>query len=533
MYGRISLDARNPGDDILFARRSLAAFGRLAMRVAAFLPFVLGLGVVGFPISNYYLHTLPAFEIFPALFLAAPLFDVVIGQDKDSQLSVKHRHDARFTAYNLLLWIWSVTIPGVQLWTLVVIAAGDLRWVDALSLMASAALISAVFGIPVAHELIHRRSRIERALAELLMCAISYPLWCVGHVHGHHFYVATDRDPATARLGESYYRFLPRAYLSELKLVYVVERERMAREGRGPFALRSRLTRYAVELVLLYGSVGIATGWIGIAFLLLSAAMAAALLHLMNYVQHYGLIRREVRPGVFEPIGPQHSWNTTSRYSNASLLNLGRHADHHLSSTRPFYHLRHLDETRSPHLPFGVPLQFLMALFPPLWFRYMNPRVRAVREAAAARPARVDATLDDLELLSASVTSGTVQVEPVAIDVAVRRAVFADRINQFGLWLFVFAIFAFVFAYSLGGVFGAYSTLIVLAGTSTVLRRQLATRISDRRIVGWALNQPWNWPRLWRDSQIRLTATDDAASVQSPVGDWIGLSRAHAPGLAA
>jgi alkane 1-monooxygenase len=99
------------------------------------------------------------------------------------------------------------------------------------------------------------------------------------------------------------------------------------------------------------------------------------LLETINYIEHYGLERREIRPGVYERTTPHHSWNASERVTNWVLFQLQRHADHHHIASRPYFALRHVED--SPQLPTGYAGMVILALVPPLWRRVMDPRVRA------------------------------------------------------------------------------------------------------------------------------------------------------------
>ena len=116
-------------------------------------------------------------------------------------------------------------------------------------------------------------------------------------------------------------------------------------------------------------------------FFLAQSAVAIAFLETINYIEHYGLERRLVRPGVYERVTPLHSWNAAHRLTNALLFNLQRHSDHHVWPARPYYKLRNHPD--SPQLPTGYAGMALLAMFPPLWRRVMNPRVQAHRARLA------------------------------------------------------------------------------------------------------------------------------------------------------
>jgi alkane 1-monooxygenase len=94
------------------------------------------------------------------------------------------------------------------------------------------------------------------------------------------------------------------------------------------------------------------------------------LLETVNYIEHYGLRRKQLANGRFEPVLPHHSWNSDHELGRIFLFELTRHSDHHYKATRPYQILRHFDE--SPQLPFGYPLSMITSLVPPLWFAMMN-----------------------------------------------------------------------------------------------------------------------------------------------------------------
>ena len=72
---------------------------------------------------------------------------------------------------------------------------------------------------------------------------------------------------------------------------------------------------------------------------------------------------------------PEHSWNSNNVASNVLLYHLQRHSDHHANPTRRYQALRHFDE--APQLPTGYAGMIVLALFPPLWRRVMDPRLHA------------------------------------------------------------------------------------------------------------------------------------------------------------
>ena len=240
-------------------------------------------------------------------------------------------------------------------------------------------------GIAVAHELMHRSSRLDRWLGDLLLCTVTYPHFAIEHVYGHHIRVATPDDPASARLGESLYAFVPRSVIGGLRGAWEIETRRLKSRGQGWFSIQNRMLGYLAIVVAWYLAAYLLVGVYGVAAVAIQSVVAIFSLETINYMQHYGLQRKELSPGRYERPDVQHCWNWETRFSGLYFLNLGRHSEHHRSANRRFDALRVLDG--QPRLPGGLIPMYLTAMVPPLWFSIMNPRVAALRaggEAAAA-----------------------------------------------------------------------------------------------------------------------------------------------------
>ena len=130
------------------------------------------------------------------------------------------------------------------------------------------------------------------------------------------------------------------------------------------------------QLAFLAGVVMIA-GWSNLVLYLIAAVIGITALESVNYIEHYGLIRKRMASGRYEPMTEIHSWNSNHELGRIMLFELVRHADHHYQTSRKYQVLRHLE--RSPQLPFGYPMSIILALIPPLWFMVMNPKVKMVQ----------------------------------------------------------------------------------------------------------------------------------------------------------
>jgi len=299
-------------------------------------------------------------------FFAIPVFDELLGHDE-----VEPVEGVRASGADLPLWLWLPT----QLLCLAVLLhhAPTLGLVQLLGWSVALGIISGGGGITVAHELVHRKRRFPRALAELLMLSVLYPWFCVEHVHGHHRHVATPVDPATSRRGETVYAFWARSVFGGLASAWHLESAIVARQGRS--GLADRRVRYPLAMGLSVLAAGLLGGPWGVLAFIVQAVAGFTLLEVINYVEHYGLERQQLPNGRYERVQPHHSWNATHALTNRLLFNLQRHADHHAWAYRPYDQLRAWPD--APALPFGYPTMVLIALVPPLWRAVMDPRVAA------------------------------------------------------------------------------------------------------------------------------------------------------------
>ena len=239
----------------------------------------------------------------------------------------------------------------------------------------SVGICCGALGINVAHELGHRSRSWEQRLAQALLLSSWYPHFFIEHNRGHHRHVATPHDPATARLHEGFWRFLPRAVVGELRSAWALEALRLHRVGQSPWSGRNELLQL---LAVQTGLAALVLAWVGPAGLLAwlgAAAVGYVLFQLVNYVEHYGLLRRQTAPGIYERVQPHHSWNSEHALGRILLYELTRHSDHHYQAARPYHSLRH--QPAAPQMPTGYPGMMLLATVPPLWFRVMNPRIAA------------------------------------------------------------------------------------------------------------------------------------------------------------
>lgn len=232
------------------------------------------------------------------------------------------------------------------------------RWNLWIALTISCGISAGALGITAAHELIHRGSRFDRGLGVGLLVMCWFGHYRVEHVFVHHKWVGTPLDTATAYEGESVYRFWWRSLTTGWFAAWRLERVR----GWNNRVLQTLLMQVGLACAIAWEF-----GAAGLGVFFGQSVFAWLLLSTVNYIEHYGLFRREISPGKWEPFGAQHSWESRHLLTHASLFNLGLHTHHHLQAQLPYQELRPIEGT--PQLPWGYSRSFLAALVPAIWFR--------------------------------------------------------------------------------------------------------------------------------------------------------------------
>lgn len=270
-------------------------------------------------------------------------------------------------------------VPAVLGYGLHRLTAAEPGWADLAGIGLLIGVTTGSFGITAAHELVHRRQAWQRGCGILLLLLAHIPHFRIEHVHNHHAHVGTPKDPATARLGESLYAFFPRSIAGQYRSAWRVEAARLRRRNRPALGAGNRMLHYVGLQLALDVAVLLVFGWAGLALFLAQGLVAVWLLESVNYVEHYGLVRRPNGRGGWEPLAGRHSWNAGHAATNAALYNLGLHSAHHMEAARPYPAL--YNDPADPQLPAGYAGAVLTAMVPPLWHRKMDPRAAAVNAA--------------------------------------------------------------------------------------------------------------------------------------------------------
>ncbi|TGK87094.1 alkane 1-monooxygenase [Leptospira noumeaensis] len=313
------------------------------------------------------------------VFIILPLLDLFVGKDDSNPSDTNFLNLQNDSFFRYLTQIWAYLQLIFVIWSVYRIVLFPHSIMEFVLFAIAVGIVTGGIGITVGHELGHKNTRYEQFLSKMIYMTVSYMHFYIEHNRGHHTNVSTPNDPASSKKNQSFYQFYPQTVVGALESAWELEKKRLSKLGLGVFHYRNEMIWYLVITILfLFCMVMFGTILLGgeipfevLGFLLLQSFVAFSLLEMTNYIEHYGLKRKEVSIGKFEKVLPVHSWNQNYFVSNALLFQLQRHSDHHANAGRRYQALRHYEE--APQLPFGYELMILIALVPPLWFSMMNP----------------------------------------------------------------------------------------------------------------------------------------------------------------
>ncbi len=226
-------------------------------------------------------------------------------------------------------------------------------------------------GVNVAHELVHRtKSTFDMVLGRWLLAFTWDTGFSIEHVYGHHRHVGTPKDPATARRGEYIFAFVVRSAVGQFLSAMRFENERLKRRGLANNLWNNVFWRGQLMSLCVIALFTFMVGPFGFAYAALAAFVGKIYLEIVNYIEHYGLVRV---PG--SRVEDRHSWDSHRRLSTGLTYNLPLHSNHHKFATKPFWELQQAHD-KAPLWPMGYVAMILCSFFPPLWKRVSEPLLK-------------------------------------------------------------------------------------------------------------------------------------------------------------
>lgn len=281
-----------------------------------------------------------------------------------------------YVLFDSITWVWAMcVVSGIHpsfMPASLFIDYNTKSWGGWMAFVFVWGYMSGVNGL-AGHELIHKRSAFDKYLGMWTYSKMFYSHFMLEHCSGHHRNVATPEDPATALKGENFYAFAVRSVVGGHRDTW--DRETIRLRSKHDVQEVPLMTQLTENRMIWFAALHIAMniailnifGMRAFYFNLGYCFVGVFFIEVINYTEHYGLMRKKDARNIYEPITEEHSWNAPSSHL---LFRIQRHSDHHMHAYRPYQILRKIDN--APTMPYQYLYTLLLALCPPLWMATMD-----------------------------------------------------------------------------------------------------------------------------------------------------------------
>ncbi len=306
-----------------------------------------------------------------------PLIELMLKPDPsnfDKETAKKEKNNPIYD------WVMYLALPiqlGMLIYFLFVIQDTPFGTVEYFGKVTAMGLMCGVLGINVGHELGHRLNRGEQLIGEILLLTSLDTHFLPYHNGGHHKDVATPLDAATAKKNQILFVFWFVSHFKSYFKAWKLEHERLKNNGKLSFSLHNRMIAYSIANITLLSIIYLYFGIHVLVSFLIAAIIGILLLETVNYIEHYGLLRKKTESGTYERVRHHHSWNSDHLIGRLVLFNLSRHSDHHYNGSKKYALLKSVPQ--SPQMPTGYPGMMVLAILQPLWFLLMNKKLKKLQ----------------------------------------------------------------------------------------------------------------------------------------------------------
>ena len=301
-----------------------------------------------------------------------PLLELLFSSQESSYSEQQKESRLANKIFDVLLYL-NIPLVFITLykgWQVLLLT--PLETYERVGLVLSVGIVLGTNGINVAHELGHRTTMMEQRMAKLLLMPSLYMHFFIEHNLGHHTYVGTPQDPATAKKNQSVYGFWWSSIIGQMVSAYRIQKHVLKVKKASFFSISNELLVFVLVQGAYLIGVYLVLGAGGLFYAVGFALVSVLLLETINYIEHYGLVR-ERKGERYERVTPAHSWNSNHVIGRMVLYELTRHSDHHHRASKKYQVLESIEE--SPQLPFGYTTSMVLSMLPPVWFSLMNRRL--------------------------------------------------------------------------------------------------------------------------------------------------------------
>ncbi len=323
--------------------------------------------------KSFYSYEIKSFWLVLFAFVVIPLLELFLKPDEKNLSKIEEEIAKEDIYYDILVYLIVPIHYSLLLLYLFRLQTDGLSLFTITGYIFCMGTLNGIFGINVAHELGHRVKPFERFLAKMLLLSTLYMHFYIEHNRGHHKNVSTPHDPASSRKNESVYAFWFRSILFSYLSAWKIEIQRLKNKNLPFWSFENEMLRFQIlQITFVLAIYFLTNGFVTLCFIA-SSIIGWLLLETVNYIEHYGLTRKEIKPNIYERVMPHHSWNSNHILGRIFLFELSRHSDHHYKASRKYQILQHHDN--APQMPTGYPGMMILSLIPPLWFYVMNKQI--------------------------------------------------------------------------------------------------------------------------------------------------------------
>ena len=306
-------------------------------------------------------------------FFVIPSIEMLVGKD-EKNLSTEEKKEKKYLKlFDIMLYMNVPIVYGLLFTALNNFYLFEYTTFETIGLFFSTGILLATNAINVGHELGHRKTFYERFLSKTLFLPCLYMHFYIEHNFGHHLKVGTPDDGATAKYNQNVYSFWITSVTKQYIDAWKKQMELLKRNGNSFISIKNDMMWYVLIQSAYLFTIYSVFSTKGLIFATAVGVISFLFLETINYIEHYGLKRKMLPSGRYERVREIHSWNSNHSIGRIVLYELTRHSDHHYKSSKKYQLLDYFDE--SPELPYGYPSSIILSLFPPIWFRIMNPLV--------------------------------------------------------------------------------------------------------------------------------------------------------------
>lgn len=323
---------------------------------------------IGMYFKGYYTFTTPVFA-----FLIIPILEIILPQQNANLSSQESSKKSTNILFDILLYLNLPIVFMLLFWFFKSLSITNYSTYELTGLLISLGVVLGANGVNVGHELGHRKKRWEIIIGQILLMPSMYMHFYIEHNFGHHLHAATKEDPATARYNQSLYSFWVTSISRQYKNAWLLQLKLLKQKKASFISIYNNMLWALIFQSLYLLAIYFVFGLIALGCALCIALISILLLESINYIEHYGLLRKRLPSGRYERVSEIHSWNSNHSMGRIILYELTRHSDHHHRAHKK-YQLLDCHET-SPQMPFGYPTSMVLSMVPPLWFFIMNKRI--------------------------------------------------------------------------------------------------------------------------------------------------------------